>query len=372
MRVDHGLILLDSETGLQRLVPTAGTALDRPLHDLAVPGDRAYHLFLDDDVVRRDAEVQRRGTSHRPEWIVRCQADAGRLGHRRNLLALPQPTGVADVWLRDIEGTRAQRRFELAATHQPFTRSDGDRRAARDFGETTDILGWHWLFGKHDARRCDGVDVVERRVHRRRPAVEVHHDVDAGADSVAQITHHPRDAVDVGGARHVVAVGNADDLERVIALLCHRSRMFDDLGGAVGLVHGAHVAEAEVRVGPQVLAHGAPRQLPHWHTQVLAQDVPKRDLDAADRRHPDDAHAPEAVLGHDLEAMLDVERVLADQHLLDIRDGADHRLGLELERRFAPADQAGNVRLDAHEDPVALLRVADPRCDRPNSQASPP
>ena len=49
-------------------------------------------------------------------------------------------------------------------------------------------------------------------------------------------------------------------------------------------------------------------------------------------------------------------------------DGA----GLPFERGFAPAEQAGLVGLDAHENPVAHLRVADPRGDRSDLQTAPP
>ena len=92
--------------------------------------------------------------------------------------------------------------------------------------------------------------------------------------------------------------------------------------------------EAEMGAGAQGSAHTAIEQLPHRHAEMFAEDVPSRQIDAADRRYVDDAHAPETVLGHDLEAVLDVARILIYRHRLDIGDGTDDSAGLEL----APAD----------------------------------
>ena len=49
---------------------------------------------------------------------------------------------------------------------------------------------------------------------------------------------------------------------------------------------------------------------PDRHAERLAENVPERQFDAADRRHADDAHAPEAVPVHDLQAVLDIARDL--------------------------------------------------------------
>src|SRR5262245_11127666 len=108
-----------------------------------------------------------------------------------------------------------------------------------------------------------------------------------------------------------------------------------------------------------MLAHLAAEQAPDGHAKVLAEDIPQRHLDARDRRHPDDAHAPEAMTRHHLRTMLDVARIEPDEHRLDVLDGADHCARFELERRLTPTDEARLVGLDSNEDPVAELRVAD-------------
>ena len=73
----------------------------------------------------------------------------------------------------------------------------------------------------------------------------------------------------------------------------------------------------------------------------LADDVPERDLDAADRRHHGRA-ALVLVADHPADDGLDVERVAAQHPPLDplVQHGLDRPL-LPLERRLADARQAG-------------------------------
>ena len=153
-------------------------------------------------------------------------------------------------------------------------------------------------------------------------------------------------------------------LTRVVAGLRDDAAALDDRVGRAAFVDGLHVAEAEMGVGAQMVAHLAAEQAPHRHAERLAENVPQRDLDAADRRHAFDAEAPEAVPRHDLVALLDVAGILPDQQRLEIFERADDGAGLPFERRLAPAEQAGLVGLDPHEHPVAHFRVADARRDR--------
>ena len=104
----------------------------------------------------------------------------------------------------------------------------------------------------------------------------------------------------------------------------------------------------------------------------LAEDVPERDVDAADRGAADDAVAvPEVLAEHHLPEVLDPRRVLADEQLGEVLDRADDAARVPLERRLAPAVQAGLVGDDADEDPVAHARVADVRLDGGDLHAAP-
>ena len=172
------------------------------------------------------------------------------------------------------------------------------------------------------------------------------------------------DLIDRLGRRDIVSVGDADDLDRVVAGLRDHAAALDDRFGRAAFVDGLHVAEPEMRVGAQMIAHLAAEQAPHGHAERFPENVPKRDLDAADRRHAFDAEPPEAVTRHDLVALLDVTGILPDQQGLEIFERADDGACLPFERGLAPAEQAGLVGLDPHEHPVAHFCVADPRRDR--------
>ena len=97
----------------------------------------------------------------------------------------------------------------------------------------------------------------------------------------------------------------------------------------------------------------------------LAEDVPERDVDPAHGRPADDVVAvPEVLPEHHLPQVLDSRGVLADDQLREVLDRSDDGARVPLERRLAPPVEAGLVRHDPDEDPVAHPRVADVRLDR--------
>src|SRR5438034_3861400 len=86
----------------------------------------------------------------------------------------------------------------------------------------------------------------------------------------------------------------------------------------------------------------------------LAEDVPKRDVDAARGRAAHDAvPVPEMLAVHGLPEMLDPRRILSDDEGLDVFDGTDHRARVPFERGLAPAPQPGLVGEHLDEHPVA-------------------
>ena len=141
----------------------------------------------------------------------------------------------------------------------------------------------------------------------------------------------------------------------------------------VALVEVLHLAAAEVPVQPDVVSHGAAPQLVAGNAVHLAEDVPERDVDPAHRRAADDVVAvPEVLPEHHLPQVLDPRRVLADDQLGEVLDGAHDGACVPLERGLAPAVETGLVRQDADEDPVAHARVADVRLDRRRSSRGAP
>jgi hypothetical protein len=83
----------------------------------------------------------------------------------------------------------------------------------------------------------------------------------------------------------------------------------------------------------------------------LALDVPQCLVDARDRAHVDGAAAIEAAAIHDVPVVLDQERVLADQVVLELVDSRLDGQGPALDDGLAPADDA-LVGLDLQEQPA--------------------
>src|SRR5258708_14392649 len=167
-------------------------------------------------------------------------------------------------------------------------------------------------------------------------------------------------------------VGDEYHFERAITLFDHLVTALDHRAVVHGLVDRSHVAEAQVRVNLDAIMGLATEQAPDRYIELLAPDVPQRHLDAADRRVADHAQAPEGMLHQHAQVLLDVARIAADQHRLQILHRADDRARLPLERCLAPAVESRLVGLDTYEYPVAHLGVADRCPDRADFHCSPP
>jgi hypothetical protein len=202
--------------------------------------------------------------------------------------------------------------------------------------------------------------------------MEVDHDLDLRPDRVAQRLHQPPDLVDIGQRRVVVGIGNEHRLQRPIAPVDHLSGTLNQRLGLERLVDGAHIAQSEVSVDLDPVAHLAAEQPPDRLTEPFAEDVPQRQLDARHRRHADHAEAPEGVLLQHPHRLLDVARIAADQKRSEVLDGTDDGLGLPFERRLAPAVEAVLVGLDAHEHPIAHVGVDDAGADVDDFHLPPP
>ena len=177
---------------------------------------------------------------------------------------------------------------------------------------------------------------------------------------------HGREALERHRRRH------RHRLERGEALLDHAGRELAEPLRLAALVEVLHLPLAEMAVEPHVVAHRPAPELVARDAVHLAEDVPERDVDAAHRRAADDVVAvPEVLAEHHLPEVLDPRRVLADDQLGQILDGADDRPRVPLERRLAPAVEAVLVGDDADEHPVAHPRVADVRLDRGDLHAAP-
>ena len=183
----------------------------------------------------------------------------------------------------------------------------------------------------------------------------------SGSDGLADGGHGRGRLTHAGVRLQGPGTGHGQDLEGIEAVghgalgqLGHQGR----LHLAVGRLRRT---PAEVVVEAHLLAHGAAEQLPHGHAQVLALDVPEGLVDATDRGHLHGPAAEELLAIEDLPEVLDAMGVLPHDQRREVLDGAEHPAGLDLEAGLTPADEAGLVGLDAHEDPVAATGVDDGR-----------
>ena len=135
--------------------------------------------------------------------------------------------------------------------------------------------------------------------------------------------------------------GTAIDLNAVKPFSTIAGRELAEPLRLAALVEVLHLPPAEMAVEPHVVAHRAAPELVARDAVHLAEDVPERDVDAAHRRAADDVVAvPEVLAEHHLPEVLDPRRVLADDQLGEVLDGADDRPRVPLERRLAPAVEA--------------------------------
>src|SRR5437899_1955047 len=72
---------------------------------------------------------------------------------------------------------------------------------------------------------------------------------------------------------------------------------------------------------------------------------------------------PKVLAIHHLPQMLHARRILADDQLGQVRNSANDRAGMPLQRRLAPAEQPVLVGDNLDENPVAHPRIANMRFD---------
>jgi hypothetical protein len=187
--------------------------------------------------------------------------------------------------------------------------------------------------------------------------MEIDHDLDLVAHGFAQRPAQPLDMGHHGGRCGLVQVGDEDDFQGPVAALEDGLRLFHHRGWIECLVDRCHVAQPEVGVELHPIPYLAAQKPPHRQPDRLAEDVPQRVLDAADRGHADDAEAVVAVLLEHAADLLDVPGIAAEEQWLQVLDRAGDGARLPVQRRFTPAVETVLVRLHLHEDPVAHLRI---------------
>ena len=169
----------------------------------------------------------------------------------------------------------------------------------------------------------------------------IHHDVNATPHSLAHRGDacfrgfHRLQAFDGHRARHSHALESGETI-------CDRgSRQIRE---ALRVIHGSfvtvfHPPAPEVAVSADVIAHRPAKNLGERQPGSLAHDVPQGKVDARDGCGAHDAvPVPEMLAIHHLPEMLGPRRVLADEQLRDVLDGANHAARMPFKRGLTPAD----------------------------------
>ena len=279
---------------------------------------------------------------------MRHAFDAEGRGQRRDLAALREAAGGAQVGLHDVHRLAGDdvakapaRELVLAAGHRHVERARHLDIAVVILRADRLLEPEHVVLLQH-AAELDGVGHGEA-------VVGVDRELDVGADGLA----HRADAASVE-----LEVAQPDlHLDRPEAGVLEFQRFLDGL-----LDQPVHVDEVEAgRVGDDLAAIGPAQQLVHRLVHGATHDVPQRDVDAGDGR---DRHAAQAiVLDAIVEVLpdrLDVEGIAADhaRPVLRLDDGLGDG-GRPI--AFAPA---GDALVGRDLDQARGARAIDPATRR--------
>jgi hypothetical protein len=152
--------------------------------------------------------------------------------------------------------------------------------------------------------------------------------------------------VEPGGARRRQAVGRLLDprLGVEVVQLGGGVHLHGGQAGGGGLLGRGGDVPRPVAPDPAVHAHPIPgpaaEQLPGRHAERAALDVPQRLLDPGDRAAQHRPAAVEAAAPHDLEVVLDAERVAPSDLLAELLDRGAHGGDAALDDRLTPAHDA--------------------------------
>ncbi len=250
----------------------------------------------------------------------------------------------------------SQQFAKLESGNQPLTRRYRRTDRFANLSHCRNILRRNRLLTKVWTEFLDRVDILDRH-SRRRTAMEIDHDIDMVTDRKPQLLKHARELAYILPPHQWLRIGNEDDLERGIATRHHLVGEINERLRIERLVDGLHIPTPEVGVHADLVSNLAPEQSIDRHPRRLAEDIPASLFQAADRAHADHAHAEKRMSIELLVDMLDVARILPNQHRSKILNRTNHRPGLPLERRLTPPEQPSLVGDHLHEDPIPHLRV---------------
>ena len=290
---------------------------------------------------------------------MRDHANVVGLGNGRDLLGVGQATDHADVGPDEPAPTCSQKFIELPDGVQAFARRDWHRDASLQVTHALDAVGHQRVFQKVRPVlrqfQCEARSVV--RVHA---TVDLDTQVHAVSDRLpdrGDARKHLFQEFGVAQFRVVVREGCEPDGGEPVPH--RRRRACCEIVGC--LTTDVHV---EAYAVPTLSA----QELPCRHPEMLARDVPEREVDRTQGRH-DDRAAKMGISVEELPVVFDLQRILPQQVGLPRLQDATDCLGVAVDAPLTKASDALLCMYQEVEPPADLkpFHPADPHPTLPSA-----
>ena len=291
---------------------------------------------------------------------VRDDLAATIAGHVAYIHGLGQSADPADVWLGDVHFSTIHQVGEFVPGCLPFASGDTEAAFVVHAGVAFEVVDPEWCLKEVDVEFLPVADGVERPVCAVPSILDIDHEGEVGADGLA-----------AGG----------EDFGYLVVALVHAGVVVGakegdlEFGGAeadgAGVQHpfdeGVAVLLEATAVGLEGgvwldgVAWGAAEELPDGFAGGFASDVPKGHIDGADGVDDGAASTVHATANvHFLPKSLGVERVFADEHVLEAKAHGVGAGGLDAGTGDPRVDVAladtGDAFVGVHEDDDVVLR----------------
>src|SRR5918994_4020579 len=227
-------------------------------------------------------EVDGGGGGDRPEGVVGHEVDVVGLAPTGDLARFSDPTDVAEVEPRKVEQSFLDEGREGPFARELFSDRERDSGHRAELAVGGRVLAADGFLDEEQVQVFDAL-AEERGFGRVKAVVEV----DRECDLVAKFAPEFAQPVDGGINRIVRVVDGAVDAGPVeVQHAGGEAEHAPPLGdGGFRFVDDLWTGES-ARGGEawDALAHGAAEQLPDWHAERFAEDVPEGDVDGRDDR----------------------------------------------------------------------------------------
>ena len=296
--------------------------------------------------------MQTRRRAYRPQRIVRHNAHVARLSQRRYLLGMRYPARQAHIRPNILHRAALQQHVEFVDGMQPLPRRYRHRYVIGYQPHSVEVLRQYRILIEHRMKLRDALRQHDR-LRRRQPPVYLYAQIHLAARRLAV---HPHG---VYGVRHLVRV-------RLVvwhgAVFVKKRRQMPNRREPVRLsrLHPRHQLlprfPEHMVIHPRPVPNLAAQQLIHRRPEMLARDVPQRNVYRAYPRHYRRApKMPRAI--HRLPVMLYQQRIFPHQIRRELQPQRRlRRLHMPPSARLAVA-RYPRVRMNLHEQ-IPVHRIS--------------